>query len=63
MLAPNCVPSQSVVWLEQVSQSVSNHRLTGSISQSADRLEFPSQTADWLKWRHDFYHRLAEIFI
>ena len=55
--------SQSVVWLEQVSQSVSNHRLTGSISQSTDRLEFSGQTADWLEWRHDVYHRLAEIFI
>ena len=56
------VLSRSVVWLEKVSQSVSYHRLAGSISQSADRLEFSSQTADWLKWRHGFYHRLAEIF-
>ena len=56
------VLSRSVVWLEKVSQSVSYHRLAGSISQSTDRLEFSSQTADWLKWRHDFDHRLAETF-
>ena len=44
----------SSAWLKYFSQSVSNHRLTGSISQSIDRLKSLSQTADLLKWRVDF---------